>query len=146
MPVQTGDGTPDGLNRPSTSTTDPARGTVVLLDDDAFFRQSTRRPLQHEGFAVFEAEDISTFLRILDAHHVDVVVADSVLGDRTDGWKEVRALASRHPEMKVVFVSGYDEDAIVAVGRTPVDQHFLKGRDSHSIVQAVIDAVRGRGG
>jgi DNA-binding NarL/FixJ family response regulator len=142
MPVQTGDATPDGANRPGNNTTDPTRGTVVLLDDDAYFRQASRRLLQNEGFAVFEAEDISSFLRILDAHHVDVVVADSVLGDHMDGWKEVKALATRHPVMKVVYVSGYDEEAILEVGGTPVERHYQKGRDGFAIVQAVIEAMR----
>ncbi|HMV70119.1 MAG TPA: response regulator [Myxococcota bacterium] len=144
MPVRSGDGSQDGGIRGGNSATDPVRGTVVLLDDDAWYRQGLRRPLQHEGCAVFEAEDISSFLRLLETHHVDVVVVDSVLGDNMDGWKEVRAVATRYPGMQIVYVSGYDKESILCFGGTPVERHYIKGRDGgHAIVQAVIDLLRG---
>jgi len=87
-------------------------GTVLLVEDEDPVRLFSSRALRNKGYKVIEAKSGEAALEFIvsGAEKVDLLVTDVVM-PRMDGpslIKEVRAL---HPDMKVIFISGYTEDA-----------------------------------
>ena len=124
------------------SLTDPVDGTVIVLDDDQLFRTTLRITLQRAGFRTFEAEDVQTMNQIFeDLGHVDVLVADNVLGDG-DGWAAARDLVESHPDLKVVFMSGYSAEEIVDFGHSVGQLYVMKATSGLDVVEAVTKLMR----
>jgi len=135
-------GSQDQNNEPNRagpkSLTDPVDGTVIVLDDDQLFRTTLRITLQRAGFRTYEAEDVQTLNQIFaDVGHVDVLVADNVLGDG-DGWAAARALLERSPGLKVVFMSGYSAEEITDYGHTAGQLYVMKASSGLDVVEAVV--------
>jgi two-component system, cell cycle sensor histidine kinase and response regulator CckA len=94
----------------------PARhgeGVVMLVEDEAPVRAFAARALQMRGYKVIEAENGEQALALLDdpGLAVDVFVTDVVMPG-LDGPSWVRRALERRPGTRVVFVSGYAEDAM----------------------------------
>lgn len=121
---------------------DPPRATVVVLDDDLLFRRGVSRVLRSEGFDVIEVEGSAELAEVLQESSVDLIVADSRLADGSDGWREAKALAKEHGDIKVIAMTGYDPDAIAAVGGfTEVDGWIQKAGAGFNVVRAVEEAL-----
>jgi CheY-like chemotaxis protein len=120
---------------------DPPRATVVVLDDDLVFRRGVARVLRSEGFDVIEVEDGEELEAALTDTPVDLIVADSRLADGTDGWLEANAIADRHGRVRVLAITGYDADAIAAVGGFTGVEFVQKEGAGFNIVRAVEEAL-----
>jgi len=88
------------------------RGTVLLVEDEEAVRAFAARALSSRGYQVVEA---GTGLEALSAMEksggdVDLVVSDVVMPEM-DGPTLLKELRRRRPEMKVIFISGYAEEA-----------------------------------
>lgn len=90
----------------------PVSGVVLLVEDEAPVRAFASRALRLRGYSVLEADCAETALDMLadDALHVDVFVTDVIMPG-LDGPTWVRQALIQRPQTKVVFVSGYAEDA-----------------------------------
>jgi two-component system cell cycle sensor histidine kinase/response regulator CckA len=90
------------------------RGLVLLVEDEDAVRSFAARALQLRGYTVIEAVSGEEALEILeDAElHVDIMVSDVIMPG-LDGPAWVREARKRRPDAKVIFVSGYAEDAFV---------------------------------
>jgi two-component system, cell cycle sensor histidine kinase and response regulator CckA len=116
---------PESVEPPSTRDLTGA-GTVLLVEDEDPVRLFSARALRNKGYKVIEAKSGEAALEIITsgAEKVDLLVTDVVM-PRMDGpslIKEVRAL---HPDMKVIFISGYTEDAFRKRLGDENDIHFL---------------------
>ncbi len=133
-----------GTNRPGERqrNADPPRATVVVLDDDHLFRRGVARVLRSEGFDVIEVEDIGGLEEALLAGPVDLVVADSRLADGSDGWLRASELAKAHGNVKVIAITGYDTDAIQALGGFTDVEFVQKSGAGFNVVRAVEEALR----
>ncbi len=88
------------------------RGLVMLVEDEDAVRSFAARALQLRGYTVIEAASGEEALEILkDANlHIDIMVSDVIMpGLDGPGW--VREARKARPDTKVIFVSGYAEDA-----------------------------------
>ncbi len=132
-----------GGNRPGDrqNNANPPRATIVVLDDDHLFRRGVARVLRSEGYDVIEVDDIEGLAAALEAGPVDLVVADSRLADGSDGWLEASALAQRHGGVKVVAMTGYDADAIAALGGFTDVEFVQKSGAGFNVVRAVEEAL-----
>ncbi|QDY70271.1 ATP-binding protein [Qingshengfaniella alkalisoli] len=92
---------------------DRCDGIILLVEDEAPVRAFASRALQLKGFTVLEAENAEEALAILadKAVEVDVFVTDVVMPGM-DGPTWVQKALSDRPDTRVVFVSGYAEDAL----------------------------------
>ncbi|AHM05317.1 sensory box histidine kinase/response regulator [Roseibacterium elongatum DSM 19469] len=92
---------------------DPGDRVVLLVEDEAPVRAFASRALRLRGYTVLEAESAEDALAVLDRteHEIDLFVTDVVMPGR-DGPSWVREALGAYPDVKVVFVSGYSEDAI----------------------------------
>jgi two-component system cell cycle sensor histidine kinase/response regulator CckA len=88
-------------------------GVVLLIEDEAPVRAFAARALRLRGYEVFEAASAEEALTMLDApdFEVDVILSDVVMPGM-DGPSCVREARKKRPAVRVVFVSGYAEDAL----------------------------------
>jgi two-component system, cell cycle sensor histidine kinase and response regulator CckA len=87
------------------------QGTILLVEDEEGLRALNARGLTSRGYTVLEAgngrEAIDIFQRQGD---VDLVVSDVVMPEM-DGPTLLKELRARKPQVKIIFVSGYAEEA-----------------------------------
>jgi signal transduction histidine kinase len=126
----------------------PARGeTVLLVEDNQDFRTLTFALLRSFGYEVLEAADAESALRILERHgEVALLLTDVVLPGAMNG-KLLAEQASRvRPHLKVLYMSGYTENAILHHGRLDPGVHLLqkpfRKRDLAAKVRAALDEGR----
>lgn len=88
-------------------------GVVLLVEDEVPVRTFASRALRLRGFHVIAAGSAEEALEILDAPgcHVDVFVTDVVMPGM-DGPSWVQKALEKRPEARVVFMSGYAEEAV----------------------------------
>jgi two-component system cell cycle sensor histidine kinase/response regulator CckA len=88
------------------------QGTVLLVEDEDAVRAVNGRALSARGYTVLEAASGVEALEIVDAHEgtIDLVVSDVVMPEM-DGPTLLGELRKRRPDLKIIFVSGYAEDA-----------------------------------
>lgn len=88
------------------------RGTVLLVEDEEAVRKFAARALTSRGYTVIEAASGTDALAVVEQLKtpIDLVVSD-VMMPEMDGPTLLVQLRSRFPDLKVIFVSGYAEDA-----------------------------------
>ncbi|MFQ8431423.1 ATP-binding protein [Amaricoccus sp. W119] len=102
------------------------RGLVLLAEDEDAVRSFAARALRLRGYTVVEASSGEEALEILrDADfHVDIMLSDVIMPG-LDGPAWVREAIRTRPTAKVIFMSGYAEDAFVGGDGGIPDAAFL---------------------
>src|SRR5271168_3742209 len=87
-------------------------GTILLVEDEEGLRALNARGLASRGYMVLEAGNGVEAIEVLEKSDrpVDLVVSDVVMPEM-DGPTLARELRTRNPGLKIIFVSGYAEDA-----------------------------------
>jgi CheY-like chemotaxis protein len=125
---EVGRGTSVSVYFPQADTTDlaaaptaPARAssgveTVLVVEDAEGLRELTKRLLERLGYTVLVAGNAEEALREFEQNaSIDVIVTDVVMPG-ISGPQLTKSLVERRPGLKVVYMSGYTEDAIVQHG------------------------------
>jgi len=101
--------------------------TVLLVEDEESVRQLVRETLESKGYKVLEAENGEAALQIVATHSgkIDMLITDVVMPGMSGRELSARLCASR-PQTKVLYLSGYTEDAIVHEGVVDPDTAFLQ--------------------
>ncbi|MCA0399665.1 MAG: response regulator [Proteobacteria bacterium] len=88
------------------------KGTILLVEDEDAVRNFGARALRSRGYTVIEAESgVDALAKVGDGiDRIDLVVSDVVMPEM-DGPTLLKELRARKPELKVIFVSGYAEEA-----------------------------------
>jgi two-component system cell cycle sensor histidine kinase/response regulator CckA len=88
------------------------QGTILLVEDEEGLRALNARGLISRGYTVLQAGNGIEALEELErnAGEVDLVVSDVVMPEM-DGPTLMKELRKRNPAIKIIFVSGYAEDA-----------------------------------
>ena len=91
----------------------PARGTVLLVEDDDMFRGLLRQVLETQGYQVLAAEHPAAALELVatDGNAIQLLLSDMVMPGG-NGADLALKLAGRYPAMKVILMSGYTDDAL----------------------------------
>jgi len=90
--------------------------TVLVVDDSSGLRQLTRRLLERQGYRVLVAADAEAAVRLFSSEKsIDVLLTDVVMPGGS-GPDLARQLTTRVPALKVIYMSGYTDDAIVQHG------------------------------
>ena len=87
-------------------------GTILLVEDEEAVRSFSARVLRNKGYDVLEASSGESALEVLKdrLESVDLLVTDVVM-PHLDGPSLVRRVREERPDLKVIFISGYTEDA-----------------------------------
>ncbi len=88
------------------------RGTVLLVEDEDAVRSFAARALGQRGYNVLQATTGAEALEMFNGNNgeVDLVVSDVVMPEM-DGPTLMKHLRSERPDLKIIFISGYAEDA-----------------------------------
>lgn len=101
--------------------------TILVVEDEEIVRQLTCEMLQDLGYTVMKAGDPVEAIELCRRHGgpIHLLLTDVVM-PQMDGRTLYRHLAPERPEMKVLYVSGYTEDAIVRHGVLEDNVNFLQ--------------------
>ena len=99
------------------------QGTFLLVEDEDGLRSLNARGMRSRGYSVIEAAHGLEAMEALEVKHgaVDLVVSDVVMPEM-DGPTLLRAMRDRNPALKIIFVSGYAQDAFG--GSLPENEQF----------------------
>jgi two-component system cell cycle sensor histidine kinase/response regulator CckA len=88
------------------------QGTILLVEDEDGLRSLNARGLRSRGYSVIEAANGIEAMEALEEKDgaVDLVVSDVVMPEM-DGPTMLREMRKRNPDLKIIFVSGYAEEA-----------------------------------
>jgi CheY-like chemotaxis protein len=97
---------------------DPGDGEIVLvIDDEATVRMLMVEVLEEAGYRALEATDGPSGLRILQSDaQIDLLVTDVGLPGGMNGRQVADAARITRPDLRVLFVTGYAENAAVGNG------------------------------
>jgi len=105
MPLSTAPCFRDGSN-------DAARGTILLVDDNADVADVKAMILREYGYQVKLATDAEQALSMVsDGEPTDIVVSDIVMPGKLNGVDLARVLRKRFPELPVLLTTGYSAEA-----------------------------------
>jgi two-component system cell cycle sensor histidine kinase/response regulator CckA len=90
--------------------------TVLVVDDAEGLPKLTRRLLERQGYNVLVAESAEEAFRLFESNaSIDVLLTDVVMPGAS-GPELTRRLVEQRPALKVIFMSGYTQEAIVRHG------------------------------
>jgi hypothetical protein len=88
--------------------------TILLVEDDEQVRNLIRDTLRSEGYKILDAPNAADARRIAGAHKgpIHLLISDVVM-PKEGGPELAASLARRRPAIKVLFMSGYTDQAVV---------------------------------
>jgi two-component system cell cycle sensor histidine kinase/response regulator CckA len=128
-----------------TATDLTGQGTILLVEDEEGLRALNARGLATRGYTVLEAGNGVEAMEVLERQGgtVDLVVSDVVMPEM-DGPTLLRELRKKIPDIKIIFVSGYAEDAFQKHLPDPDQYNFLaKPFTLKQLVEKVKDTMAG---
>src|SRR5262249_8970191 len=101
--------------------------TILLAEDEDAVRHLTRLALQRQGYSVVEARHGDEALMIAEHHTgpIHLLLTDLVM-PKLGGRQLAEQLLQNHPKMKVLYVSGYMDDAIIRQSLMMASTAFLQ--------------------
>lgn len=128
----------------------PSHGseTILLVEDEENVRDLASLVLRECGYTVMTAPEGLAALQLMATcrEQIDLLVTDVVMPEM-GGRKLAEILLAQHPELKVLFMSGYTDDAVVRHGVLQANANFLqKPFTPNSLadkVRAVLDQKQG---
>jgi two-component system cell cycle sensor histidine kinase/response regulator CckA len=101
--------------------------TILLAEDDGRVRSLVRAVLEAHGYRVLEAKDGGAAVAISERHGgpIHLLLTDVVM-PKMSGRELADRLARVRPEMKVLYMSGYTDDAIVHHGVLDAGMKFIQ--------------------
>jgi CheY-like chemotaxis protein len=120
-------GRPAALRVPAVAPA-PVRGseTVLLAEDEPTVRRLLHRILDESGYRVLEASNGAEALERAEAHEgtLHLVITDVIMPEM-GGTELVERMKHVHPEAKVLYISGYADEALGQRGVVPGNEAFL---------------------
>jgi CheY-like chemotaxis protein len=101
--------------------------TILLVEDAEMVRNLTREVLENCGYDVIEASNGKRALSICKnrTEPIDLLLTDVVMPEMS-GRELADRLVGLHPEMQVLYMSGYTQDAIVHRGTLDEGTNFIQ--------------------
>ncbi len=100
--------------------------TVLVVDDEPTVRMLVMEVLQELGYAAIEAADGASGLRVLHSNaRVDLLVTDVGLPGGMNGRQMADAARVNRPDLRVLFITGYAENAVVGNGHLDHGMHVM---------------------
>ena len=92
--------------------------TVLIVDDEPSVRMLVTEVLEDLGYTAIEAADSASGLKVLQSDvRIDLLVTDVGLPGGMNGRQMADAARERRPDLKVLFITGYAENAILGNGQ-----------------------------
>jgi CheY-like chemotaxis protein len=99
---------------------------VLIVDDEPTIRMLVLDVLSELGYQSIEAGDSIEGLKILQSkERIDLLITDVGLPGGLNGRQMADAARRSRPELKVLFITGYAENAVLSHGHLEVGMHVL---------------------
>jgi PAS domain S-box-containing protein len=134
-----------------------ARETILVVEDEVNLRRLTRQFLDNQGYTVLEAADGAEAVQICVAHQgiIHLLLTDVIMPGM-NGRELAHRVSEIRPNMKVLYMSGYTENAIghngtldagITLLQKPFTLHALKAKvrevlDQSTLPQEVVMSAR----
>ncbi len=117
---------------------------VLVIEDQAAVRSLVRRILEREGFGVLEAAESSRAEVLFDKHRAEIALVVTDVGIPGEKGPDLfRRLASKKPELRVVYMSGEIEESVLGDEPHTSHERFLaKPFTAAGLIGVVQDALR----
>jgi DNA-binding NtrC family response regulator len=119
------------------------RKTLLLVEDEVAVRTMLTRILERAGFAVLSADGPAAALKLVEqeSRPIDLLITDVVLREM-GGPAFAQSLQQKLPGLKVVFMSGYTDEAIarqgvIQKGAPLLEKPFTSGQLLETLKQAL---------
>lgn len=115
---------------------------ILLVEDEDNIREPATEILEAQGYTVLPARHGAEALEIAGRHAgpIDLLITDVVM-PRLSGSRLTAALASTRPETRVLYISGYPEDAIAHHGVLEPRHRFLQKPFPPGVLLAAVREV-----
>ena len=107
-------------NAPVENRGEPEHGgeTILVVEDDPLVRQYVLTQIQSLGYATLSASSGAEAIAVIDAGKpIDLLFTDVIMPGNMNGRELAEEALKRRPEIRVLFTSGYTENAIIHHGR-----------------------------
>jgi CheY-like chemotaxis protein len=110
-----------------TARAEPSKGTILVVEDDRGIRELALRVLSRYGYVVLTASGGDEARRVCEEYQgtIHLLLSDVVMPGMS-GPKVAEILTRMRPSMKVLYMSGYTDDAILRHGVMALDMPFLQ--------------------
>ncbi|HET6148434.1 MAG TPA: response regulator [Polyangia bacterium] len=121
--------------------------TILLVEDDEAVRRLARLVLERDGYRVIEAENPKEAVRLAsqETGAIDLLLSDLIMPE-SGGPPLIDRLVKLQPEVRVLYMSGYADEAVVRHGVIPEGTPFLQKPFTPQAlclkVRNVLDAAR----
>jgi signal transduction histidine kinase len=116
----------DAANVPEASESLGDGEVVLVIDDEPSIRMLITDVLSDTGYSVLEASDGPAGLRVLQsAARIDLLITDVGLPGGMNGRQVADAARTLRPDLKVLFITGYAENALMGNGHLEKGMHVL---------------------
>lgn len=127
---------------PSSASPLPLRATILLVEDNDMVRRFAREQLIEVGYRVLEASNAAEALEWLhDAPPIDLLFVDIVMPGGMNGKQLAEVVSRRLPGVRVLYTSGYTENAIIHQGKLDPGAHLLNKPYTRADLLRMIRAV-----
>jgi PAS domain S-box-containing protein len=100
--------------------------TVLVVDDEPTVRMLVSEVLTDLGYTAIEAADGAAGLKILNSDlRIDLLITDVGLPGGMNGRQVADAARNLRPDLKVLFITGYAENAVLSHGHLDPGMHVL---------------------
>ncbi len=113
--------------------------TILIVEDEDSVRRFARMALEMQGYKVYEASNGQNAINLIETLGITIklIISDVVMPEMS-GRQLVDLLRRFHPDLKVLFISGYTDDAVVRYGVSHATEAFLhKPFDKNELTQKV---------
>lgn len=127
------------------STERPISHKILLVDDDDAVREMMTATLEHKGFHVVAASDVTEALKVITTESFDVLITDLHMPHPSDGFAVITAMRHLQPNAVTLLLSGYPDvksamDAILL----EADEIIVKPVEIRKLADLVHDKLRSR--
>jgi CheY-like chemotaxis protein len=114
--------------------------TILLVEDDAALRTTTRVALNRAGYRVLEAESADAALPVWRARRgeIDMLLTDLVMPGALSGRQLAERLLVEAPHLKVLFTSGYSSEIVDRLLHLGPGQLLLQKPYSPSVLTSAV--------
>jgi CheY-like chemotaxis protein len=117
-------------------------GTILVVEDDEMVRQLSIDALEDAGYTVIHAEDARRGIALLNAHpEIEMLFTDVVLTGGMNGRELAEEALKLRPDLKILFTTGYTQNAIVHHGRLDEGINFIGKPFSAAALMAKVQAT-----
>ena len=101
--------------------------TVLIVEDDDNLRKFAQKALRQRGYKLLVAENGEDALKVCKEHdgQIDLMITDVVM-PKMGGREAAKRLQPLYPQMKVIYMSGYTDNAIVHHGVLEPGLNFIE--------------------